>query len=299
LDHGNGVAYVLDHLGYRDHALCVLQRCLDPSWEHLGSDLCGGLAGIGLNLAHFATITADPCLREAAGRAVGLLADSLEATKTVPAVSGGPHPRAGLIYGSAGPALLFLCWYEMTTDPSWLDFAAAALRQDLRRCATSNNGSLQVNEGWRRLPYLATGSVGIGCVLAEYFTHRPDEQFMAAIEGIDTVARSTFYIQAGLFSGRAGMILFQARLFLPTTLAREAAVTSQLHLLGWHAVPYHGGLAFPGEQNLRLSMDLSTGTAGVLLALGAALHHNPINLPFLTSPRRFSLSSPDGKTHPS
>jgi hypothetical protein len=122
---------------------------------------------------------------------------------------------------------------------------------------------------------------------------------MAAIEGIDTAARSTFYIQAGLLSGRAGMILFQARLFLPTTLVREAAVTSQLHLLGWHAVPYHGGLAFPGEQNLRLSMDLATGTAGVLLALGAALHHNPINLPFLTSRTDFPYRHPGGKAHPS
>ena len=44
---------------------------------------------------------------------------------------------------------------------------------------------------------------------------------------------------------------------------------------------YEGHLAFPGEQLLRLSMDLATGTAGVLLALGAALHDEPVHLPFL------------------
>jgi hypothetical protein len=32
---------------------------------------------------------------------------------------------------------------------------------------------------------------------------------------------------------------------------------------------------------MRLSMDLGTGTAGVLLALGAALHDGPVHLPFL------------------
>ena len=47
---------------------------------------------------------------------------------------------------------------------------------------------------------------------------------------------------------------------------------------------YQGNLAFPGEELLRLSMDLATGTAGVLLALGAALHDEPVGLPFLPAP---------------
>ena len=47
---------------------------------------------------------------------------------------------------------------------------------------------------------------------------------------------------------------------------------------------YQGNLAFPGEQLLRLSMDLATGTAGVLLALGCALHDEPVDLPFLAAP---------------
>jgi hypothetical protein len=45
---------------------------------------------------------------------------------------------------------------------------------------------------------------------------------------------------------------------------------------------FESELAFPGEELLRMSMDLSTGTAGILLALGAALHDEPVGLPFLT-----------------
>jgi len=52
--------------------------------------------------------------------------------------------------------------------------------------------------------------------------------------------------------------------------------------LAWHALPYAGGVAFPGTGLLRLSMDLATGTAGVLLALGAALHDQSVHLPLLT-----------------
>ena len=58
-------------------------------------------------------------------------------------------------------------------------------------------------------------------------------------------------------------------------------VAEHVRRLGWHAVDYGGDLAFPGEKLLRLSMDLATGTAGVLLALGAALHDRPVHLPFL------------------
>jgi hypothetical protein len=37
---------------------------------------------------------------------------------------------------------------------------------------------------------------------------------------------------------------------------------------------------------LRLSMDLASGAAGVLLALGAAVHEHPVGLPFLSEPQQ-------------
>ncbi|MCZ0972066.1 hypothetical protein O1L55_12715, partial [Streptomyces albulus] len=60
----------------------------------------------------------------------------------------------------------------------------------------------------------------------------------------------------------------------------------QIDSLSWGAVPYRGHLAFAGEQMMRLSMDLGTGTAGCLLALGSALHDTPVHLPFLPPLRR-------------
>jgi hypothetical protein len=52
----------------------------------------------------------------------------------------------------------------------------------------------------------------------------------------------------------------------------------QIAGLRWHALPFGGGIAFPGDRLLRLSMDLATGTAGALLAVGLA------SLPFLGPP---------------
>jgi hypothetical protein len=58
-------------------------------------------------------------------------------------------------------------------------------------------------------------------------------------------------------------------------------VLDQLNRLSWHALPLADGIAFPGDQLLRLSMDLATGSAGVLLAIGAAQHDQPVHLPLL------------------
>jgi hypothetical protein len=82
------------------------------------------------------------------------------------------------------------------------------------------------------------------------------------------------------------MILHLSRGHRPGTACRDPKVAAHVRRLGWHALSYEGELAFPGDQLLRLSMDLGSGTAGMLLALGAALHDEPVHLPFLETRRR-------------
>ncbi|TJZ54277.1 lantipeptide synthetase [Streptomyces piniterrae] len=283
----HGIAYVLDHLGHRHEALKVLDQCLgERRWQELGLDLRGGLSGIGLNLLHFASATGDPALHDAAVKAVDAVASRLGPADAVPEISGGAHPYAGLLRGSAGPALLFLRWYERTGEPQLLDLAAAAVRQDLRRCLLREEGDMGVNEGWRTMPYLADGSVGIGLVIDDYLAHREDDRFRTAAAAIRMAAEGRFYIEPGLFDGLAGMILHLSRTHPPGTAAeRDPVVADQIRRLARYAVVHKGHLAFPGEELLRLSTDLATGSAGVLLALGAALHDSPVHLPFLAAPR--------------
>jgi serine/threonine protein kinase len=276
LDGLHGVAYVLDRLGERQPALDLVDRCLTAGWEGLGPDLAGGIAGIGLNLLHLAARTGETGLRDAAFRAADLARDRLGDAAAVPEISGGRHPHAGLTRGSSGVALFFLRMYEATGDATHLDLAATALRQDLRRCVTRPDGALEVNEGWRTMPYLAEGSTGIGLVLDHYLRHRADDGFSDASAAIARSARSPLYVQPGLFAGRAGIVAYLA-------LRGDPDASAQVRRLAWHALPYGGGLAFPGEQLLRLSMDLATGTAGVLLAMAMAWSERPATLPLLDS----------------
>jgi hypothetical protein len=195
---------------------------------------------------------------------------------------GSARPRAGLLRGAGGPALFLLRRYESTGDRALLTLGADALRRDLECCVLQQGGSLEVDEGWRTMPYLGDGSAGLGMVIDDYLAHGVDGsgEFERARSGILTAATSRFYIQPGLFQGRAGMILHLGRTTAPG--ATRERIAHQIAGLGWFAMPYQGQLAFPGHQMMRLSMDLGTGTAGCLLALGAALGDEvPAHLPFL------------------
>jgi tRNA A-37 threonylcarbamoyl transferase component Bud32 len=280
----HGVAHTLQRLDRPGDALHVLDICheaLKRRWEHLGLDLSGGLAGIGLNLTWFAAQTGDASLWDAVWDVVDVVADRLGDESSVAALSGGEHPYAGLLRGSSGPALLFLRLYEHTGDGRFLDLAATAIRQDLRRCVAAEGDTLEVNEGWRTMPYVADGSVGVGFVLDDYLAHREDERFARAAPAIRRAARGQLYVEPGLFYGRSGMILYLGRARAPETAGVDPVVAGHVRRLAWHALTYRGHLAFPGEFLLRLSMDLASGTAGVMLALGAALHDEPVHLPFL------------------
>ncbi|GGX12362.1 class III lanthionine synthetase LanKC [Streptomyces chryseus] len=271
-----GVALVLDGLGHRERALELVQRVLDEKWQRLVPGLYGGVAGVGLVLAELSRTSGESVLRQRALEAAQLLADQQQAG----AATG---KRTGLLHGATGPALLFLRLYEDTGAPQLLDLAAGALRADLARCVRNSTGTLLVDEGTRTMPYLGAGSVGIGMVLDDFLSHREDEEFEAARAGIVRAARSRYYAQPGLFNGRAGMALYLARTTAPE--ARPEHLAAQLDGLGWYALPYEGHLAFPGDQMMRLSMDLGTGGAGVLLALAAA-RGTDAHLPFLPPLRR-------------
>ncbi|RCG25457.1 lantipeptide synthetase [Sphaerisporangium album] len=292
----HGVAYAFDAIGRREDALELVTLCLRERWEQLGQSLYAGLAGIGLNLLHLARVTGERELLDAAFKTVDLVAARLGTVESVPEVSGGGNPHAGLMRGSSGPALLFLQAHEATGEDALLDLASVALRQDLRRCTRREDGQLQVQQGWRTNPYVDEGSAGIGLVLRRYLDRREDETFRQALEDIGPVATLDYYVQPGLFAGRAGMIAALALGLRPDLDRSSPEVASQVARLAWHAMPYGGGLAFPGNQLLRLSMDLGTGTAGVVLALGTVLHDRPVALPFL-SPPGTPAGSADGSHH--
>jgi tRNA A-37 threonylcarbamoyl transferase component Bud32 len=292
-----GVAYTLARFGQLDAAVRAARGCLSENWDRLGHGLYDGLAGFALAMASVGDDAGDPALADAAIQAAEIVAAPyLAAGQRAAAVPGG---AVGLLRGASGKALLFIRMYERTGDPAYLDAAEAAIADDLDRCVTDGNGALQVNDGWRTLPYLGGGSVGIGMVIDEFMAHRRNAAFADAARAIRLAASSGLYVQAGLFNGRAGMIAYLAgtRDDSGQEASRRVAST-HVDRLAWHAVRYEGGLAFPGDMLLRLSMDLGTGAAGVLLGTASALAPGGAALPFFAQRARLLVRVPGASPAP-
>ena len=284
-----GIAVALDRCGRQDAADRIVERLVATTVDPGDHTLFSGGPGVGLLRLHLAATTAGGChLRavvELAERGLAALADHPEVL-----------PKAGLLRGWSGLGLLLVRLAEHATPGAerdhWLDAAERALAADLGRCATGSDGTVQFDEGWRMLPYVATGSAGVGIVLDQFLTHRPDSALGAARAGIVRAASTDVVIQCGLFNGRAGLVLFlDGDRTAPAAHdgavgGQRATVRHHVARLAWHAVPHAGQLAFVGDQLARLSMDLGTGAAGVLLAIAAATSERPISLPFLRPAER-------------
>ncbi|GDY56932.1 hypothetical protein SVIO_075550 [Streptomyces violaceusniger] len=273
----HGIAYALDSLGLDEDAAKVLRRARAGDIARQGFDLFDGAAGAGLTLLHFARSGGDLALWDEIHRLEEDLRDRLAAASAPETPRG--HP--GLMRGWSGPALLWIRLYEATGRREFLDRAAAALRRDLRDCTLTRHGALEADEGWRTLPYLHTGGVGVGIVLTEYLRHARDADLLEASLGIEKAARYEYYGMPTISFGSTGILLYlvHRNSVSPTEDGREA-IRRILSALRLHALPYDGHIAFRGNQSLRLSMDLATGTSGVLLAVHTALRGKP-GLPFL------------------
>ena len=266
-----GVATVLDELGETDR----LARWLEAS---VGSGLRIP-AGAGLRAGAAGTLMGLLSLRRREPSLTGLCYETVErlldgvssAVGTHDVSSSAPSWKAGLFHGWSGVSLALLLAAEQLGCDDVVDAAGRALKLDLACCVENDqDGSFQVKDGNRLLPYLAHGGVGIGLVAQAYLARRDDEELRALLPKLMRPAFSAIYLCAGLTQGRAGMIA-----------ALALAEQRNLDAPGRDAIRYHidhlnlycalraEGAFVGGDQNLRFSTDYSTGSAGLLLALAS------------------------------
>jgi lantibiotic modifying enzyme len=261
-------------LGHVDDALEILERHQER--EIRGFDLYGGSAGVALSLLRFADITNDPLFVKEAEELARSLADT--ARHGAPAAAPDDPAPYGLLHGTTGLALLFHQLRDYTEDDRYLDLAGQALRHDLNRCVEMPDGATEIYDGTRYLVYLYGGSSGLGVILRDHLRYRELPGATEAIRGIREGCQPIYVRNSGLFRGRAGLIAALVALGEP---ADRVAVAEQVRYLAWDARLRDGNLVFPGFRMQRLSMDLATGTAGVLLALYSAFERATPVLPFL------------------
>lgn len=265
LDGLAGAVWACRQLGWDAVADDALERLAGDNLTGLGADLYGGLPGVGLVYLHEAVRDARLADRamDVFGRLQTTWAGRVARDRVV--TDGG-----GLLAGASGLALLSLRLFEHTRDAEFLAAARRALLFDSASFTMSPNGALEVNEGWRTLPYLGYGSAGVGAVLAQYLRHVPDDdELRGLLNGIASAASAPFTVQAGLLRGRAGLIAFLGVVHdhVGASDATTAALTRHVEQLRLHSLPAGDTVRFVGDGLLRASCDLATGAAGVLTAL--------------------------------
>jgi serine/threonine protein kinase len=293
-DGAAGICHVLHRLGRREEAVDLFERTVAQLDPVSGVKLFDGLAGIGLVSLDFYRQTGEVLyLRraEAAARSVvkAIEAGSFSAGAGVLSAAGSARSgnavenfSGGLLYGWSGLALFLVRMYEVTGARGWVDAARAAVARDLDRCAWMPDGTLQVGNNERALPYLATGSAGVAVVCDMVLRHTPDRRLAQAVPALALACAADICVCAGLFNGRAGLVYtlrrLRQRLEWPDL---DEYIESGIRALNLYAMRDEHGLVFPGEQNLRLSMDVATGSAGVLALLTEFTGATTEILPFL------------------
>ncbi len=267
-----GVAYALDSLGRGAEATAVLDAAMALPADGVNASLADGWSGLGLTVLHFAATRRDPAYLSTARD----IAERMSTNQRPGAAAPAP---TGLLHGRAGHALFLLRLFQHTGEHAFLDAAVRELRADLSTLGIDTSGAADRPA----VPSGLVGSAGLAMVTHALLQERPDGSLRQAHGRLLSMARMQFAVPNGLFKGRAGAVL--ALVGHGSGVRVPADQLSHLDAIGWDAVSTEpGNVHFIGDHGHRLSTDLATGSAGVLLALEAVARHAGAPLPFLDEP---------------
>ncbi|WP_166785802.1 MULTISPECIES: class III lanthionine synthetase LanKC [Cryobacterium] len=174
---------------------------------------------------------------------------------------------SGLLYGHLGIGWLFAEARRILADPRYLETVDLALGYELTAYQYDEaSKTLQLSEGTRRLPYLATGSAGFGVVLSLLQKESVDPGILESAEYLLKATLPPISVFPGLLAGYAGLALGGAgiRQFLGLPAEDNRSV---IRTLSAYAVRSGTGVVFAGDSGIRITADLASGGAGVAFAV--------------------------------
>ncbi|MER5198725.1 class III lanthionine synthetase LanKC [Streptomyces sp. NPDC002755] len=278
-----GAAWTLSALGHRDQAVRLLREAGGHPLLHTEPGVLTGAAGHGMACLR---LWRDHGLPEFLDRAREI-GDRLAATARREGgkahwTDSADRVPVGYGYGACGVALFLLALHSATGDEATLELGLSALDFDLGLAFPSLSGVLSFpsfHDGDGppvRRHYWDEGTAGVLTTLLRYWDATGEERLRKEAERLLPDIRRKYTGLTQLFHGVSGIgnALLDAYEFLgdPELLGdAERAAESVL----CHAVRRPEGIVFPGEQALRESCDLATGSAGVALFLDRLRHAAP------------------------
>ncbi|HTJ72573.1 MAG TPA: class III lanthionine synthetase LanKC [Actinospica sp.] len=278
-----GAAWALSARGLRDQAVHLLREAADHPLLYTEPGVLTGMAGHGMACLRLWRDTGLPEFLDRA-REIG---ERLAATaqwddgRAHWTTSSGEIP-VGYAQGAAGIAMFLLVLGTAADDQSAVDLGRAGLEFDLAQGIASANGVVDFpayaagDRPTVRRSYWDEGTAGILTTLLRYSDVTGDDLLRKQVDRLLPDVRRKYTVFPQLFHGISGIgnTLLDAYEFLgDPELLGDAERAAEAVLCS--AVTRPEGIVFPGEQALRESCDLATGSAGVALFLDRIRHAAP------------------------
>jgi len=260
-----GVAWALLELGLYEEAALLMDTAARSPLLGDTADLFYGTAGWGLtNLFFFHRLAEEKYLRQAI-EAFVQIRSKLKLTEAGYYYENFGEVYHGLAHGAAGIGYFLLRLYQETLHEEYLGYARKLLDFDLVN-AEEQHGHLlfhrSVNDK-TYYPYWRIGSAGIGSVALRFYAETKDEYYLQASRKIAHYLAGKYTVFPTNFSGMGGIGNFFVDMYLHT--GEESYRTEAYRFVDrimLFAIEKGPGVAFPGEELVRISTDFGTGSAG-------------------------------------
>lgn len=268
-----GIAWALCHLGKINESKDILDKANIETTNDF-ADLFYGLAGIGMsNLYLYKNCYEEKYLSQAKFIGDQLISSCLR-DEQGNLYWKNPQNQAffGYAQGSSGIALFLLYLYLESQEIKYLETGIKALEHDLFNMKENQDGRISIKRGTKsnpsfvESPYIYDGLAGIGTVALRYYVATNIEKYKNITNTIAESLNFKYTYHASLYRGISGIGNFLIDHYQCTGNLRSRKQAEKIsYNLNLYAIQSDENIEFPGEQLLRISHDLGTGGAGVLL----------------------------------
>jgi serine/threonine protein kinase len=273
-----GIAYALNEMGYKEKALNIMDILYKSPLLYEAPDIFYGIAGWGMASLYFYKETKNnKYLEKAIEGGEYLIKNAQKNEKGMFWENSDGKVYFGFAHGQSGIAYFLLSLYLVTEIKKFFDCAMKAINFELIHCQHIEDyltlpRSLSPSEF--TMPYWQYGSSGLGMILirTSKIFRIPLYEYLA--DKIAKDASGKYAAAPWQFRGLSGLGEFLIDMYQFTKNSkylREAYKIAKGCLL--FQIKTEKGIAFPGEEGMRISTDYGLGSAGV-----GMFFHRLINL---------------------